>query len=109
MAPSVLIIGAGVIGASLAYELARQGAAVTVIDAAQAGSGTSAATYGWVNSNNKTPAEYSHLNVLGLQAHERAARSAGGAPWFHQIGNIELARTRRSVHSRRSSRSQAPV
>jgi glycine/D-amino acid oxidase-like deaminating enzyme len=93
MAPSVVIIGAGVIGASLAYELARRGSAVTVLDAAQAGSGTSAATFGWVNSNDKTPAEYGHLNVLGLQAHERAARSVGGAPWFHQIGNVELART----------------
>jgi glycine/D-amino acid oxidase-like deaminating enzyme len=93
MAPSVLIIGAGVIGASLAYELARRGALVTVIDAAQAGSGTSAATFGWVNSNDKSPAEYGRLNLLGLQAHERAARSAGGAPWFHQIGHIELART----------------
>jgi len=40
MAPSVLIIGAGVIGANLAWELARRGAAVTVIDAAEAGSGT---------------------------------------------------------------------
>lgn len=93
MAPSVLIIGAGVVGASLAYELARRGAAVTVVDAAQAGSGTTAATFGWVNSNDKSPADYSHLNVLGLQAHERAARSVGGAPWFHQTGNIELART----------------
>src|SRR5882762_5232297 len=93
MAPSVLIIGAGVIGASLAYELARRGSAVTVLDAAQAGSGTSAATFGWVNSNDKAPAEYGHLNVLGLQAHERAARSIGGAGWFHQIGNVELART----------------
>ena len=93
MATSVLIIGAGVIGASLAYELAGCGATVTVIDAAQAGSGTSAATFGWVNSNDKAPAEYGHLNVLGLQAHERAARSVGGAGWFHQIGNVELART----------------
>jgi glycine/D-amino acid oxidase-like deaminating enzyme len=93
MAPSVLIIGAGVIGASLAYELSQRGAAVTVLDAAQAGSGTSAATFGWVNSNGKAPAEYGHLNVLGLEAHERAACSVGGAAWFHQIGNVELART----------------
>ncbi|MFD2420272.1 NAD(P)/FAD-dependent oxidoreductase [Amycolatopsis pigmentata] len=93
MALSVLIIGAGVIGASLAGELAGRGVTVTVIDAAQAGSGTSAATFGWVNSNGKSPAAYSRLNLLGLQAHERAAGSAGGAPWFHQIGNVELART----------------
>jgi glycine/D-amino acid oxidase-like deaminating enzyme len=92
---SVLVVGAGVIGCSLAHEFTRRGAAVTVIDAAEAGSGTSSATFAWVNANNKSPAEYDHLNVLGLQAHERAKRSSSlaGPGWFHQIGNVQLAAT----------------
>jgi glycine/D-amino acid oxidase-like deaminating enzyme len=90
---TVLIVGAGVIGCSLAYELTRRGTAVTVIDAAEVGSGTSSATFAWVNANNKAPAEYDYLNVLGLQAHERAMRSLslGGPGWFHQIGNVQIA------------------
>lgn len=95
MKRTVLLVGAGVIGCSLAHELTRRGATVTVIDAAEAGSGTSSATFAWVNANNKSPAEYDHLNFLGLRAHQRAkrSRSSGGAAWFHQIGNVQLALT----------------
>jgi len=91
---SVVVVGAGVLGCNLADELTRRGATVTVIDSAEAGSGTSAATFAWVNSNNKTPAEYGLLNKLGLQAHERRARrTAGAGRWFHQIGALEIAQS----------------
>ena len=91
----IVIVGAGVIGCGLADELTRRGASVTVIDAAEAGSATSAATFAWVNSNDKTPVEYSNLNLLGIQAHERQARSVAlnRAPWFHQTGNVQIAQT----------------
>lgn len=90
MKQKVIIVGAGVIGCSLADELTRRGASVTVIDSAEAGSGTSAANFSWINSNNKTPAEYSKLNLLGLRAHERAA-TQNGDRWFHQVGNVQIA------------------
>ncbi|MFF0224210.1 NAD(P)/FAD-dependent oxidoreductase [Streptomyces sp. NPDC004629] len=95
MKPTVLIVGAGVIGCSLAYQLTLRGAAVTVIDAAELSSGTSSATFAWVNANDKAPAEYQRLNVLGLRAHERArtARALGAADWFHQTGNLHVAAT----------------
>jgi glycine/D-amino acid oxidase-like deaminating enzyme len=92
----ITIVGAGVIGCSLAYELARRGSDVTLIDAAEVVSGTSSASFAWVNSNGKSPAAYSELNFLGLKAHERASR-AGDAPWFHQIGNLELVSSRADV------------
>lgn len=92
MQHKVLVIGAGVIGCCLADELARRGASVTVIDAAEVGSATSAATFAWVNSNNKSPEEYSNLNLLGLQAHERSA-ARGGGRWFHQTGNVQIAQS----------------
>lgn len=92
--PTVVVIGAGVIGCSLAYELTRRGASVTIIDSAEAGTGTSGATFAWVNSNNKTPLAYAHLNLLGLKAHERVAAELpkGSAQWFHQTGNVQFAR-----------------
>lgn len=91
---NIIIIGAGVIGCSLADNLAQRGASVTVIDSAESGTGTSAATFAWVNSHDKTPAEYSRLNLLGLEAHERsAAADAGGRGWFHQTGTIQIAHT----------------
>lgn len=89
----IIVVGAGVIGCSLADELTRRGASVTVIDAAAPGSGTSSATFAWVNANSKTPAEYYELNYLGLRAHERVDRSLprNGARWFHQTGTVQVA------------------
>ncbi|GAA0247362.1 FAD-binding oxidoreductase [Cryptosporangium japonicum] len=88
MTPTVIIVGAGVLGCALADELTRRGAAVTVVDAAEAGSGTSAATFAWINANNKAPESYRRLNVLGIEAHQRA-----GERWFHRSGTIQLAHT----------------
>lgn len=89
--PTIVIIGAGVIGTSLAAELTRRGSSVTIVDAADAASGTSSATFAWINGNDKAPEEYSLLNFLGVQAYERAAQRGGR--WFHQTGMIQVAHT----------------
>lgn len=85
----VAVIGAGMIGTSIAAELAARGATVELIDRADPGTGTSATSYAWVNANNKTPDSYFRLNVAGVQAHRRLA--AGGADWLHANGHVEFA------------------
>lgn len=94
MNQTVLVVGAGVIGCSLAYELTRRGASVVVLDAAEACTSTSSASFAWVNASSKAPAEYYTLNMLGLEAHERT-----GARWFHQTGNLEIATNDTELHS----------
>lgn len=76
---------------SIAAEAAARGAEVTLIDNNAPGSGTSAVSYAWVNSNGKEPAGYYELNRAGLEAHHRLAGS--GADWFRPTGHIELAAT----------------
>jgi D-amino-acid dehydrogenase len=44
----ILIIGAGIIGLSCAYELSKQGVSVTVIDKSEPGSGCSYGNAGWI-------------------------------------------------------------
>ena len=44
----VVVIGGGVIGLTAAYELAREGASVTLVDARAANQGASAVNAGWV-------------------------------------------------------------
>ena len=44
--PDVLIVGAGVIGGSLAWELARAGVSVTIVDRGAVGCGASSAAAG---------------------------------------------------------------
>ncbi|PUA20065.1 FAD-binding oxidoreductase [Glaciimonas sp. PCH181] len=85
----IIVIGAGVIGASVAYRLASAGAAVTLLDAGRIGGGTSSTSFAWVNSHHKTPRAYHDLNFAGMQAHRELREVFGDAPWWHGGGTIE--------------------
>jgi len=86
----VLVIGAGVIGLSVATELAHRGARVTVVEAETPGTGTSASSYAWVNANNKRPVNYYELNLAGVQAHHRLMHDEDG-DWLVPTGHVEVA------------------
>jgi len=91
-APAVIVIGAGCVGASVAYRLARDGARVTVLDAGAPGAGTSSVSFAWTNSFGKTPRAYHDLNVAGMAEHDRLAEELGGS-WLHRSGNLEWEET----------------
>lgn len=84
-----IVIGAGIIGASVAYFLSRAGAPVTVIDAGRVAGGTSNSTFAWVNSHNKKPRPYHDLNVAGMRAHAALREQFASAPWWHGGGTVE--------------------
>jgi glycine/D-amino acid oxidase-like deaminating enzyme len=86
-----LVIGAGVIGASTAYRLARGGAGVTLLERGRIGGGTSAASFAWTNANKKTPRAYHDLNVEGIRVHAALRTEFGGTPWWHGGGNVLVA------------------
>ena len=86
----VAVIGAGVIGTSVAVGLAERGFRVELIDQGVPGSGTSSSSYGWVNANNKEPQSYYELNLAGMAAHHLLAVGAGGG-WLRRTGHVELA------------------
>lgn len=69
----VAVIGAGVIGCSVAYYLVQRGASVVVIDANGIGTGTSSATLGLVWVQRKEPVEYMELNLLSSKLHAELA------------------------------------
>jgi glycine/D-amino acid oxidase-like deaminating enzyme len=87
--PKVIVIGAGVMGASAAYRLAQAGAAVTVLEAGRIGGGTSGTSFAWTNAHKKPPAAYHALNVAGMGAHAALAEEFGGLPWWHGGGSLE--------------------
>jgi glycine/D-amino acid oxidase-like deaminating enzyme len=83
----VAVVGAGIVGASVAYQLSEGGAEVVLIDAAEPGSGTTSTSFAWVNANNKLPRDYFELNVAGMREHERLTEEIGGG-WRHPTGNL---------------------
>jgi glycine/D-amino acid oxidase-like deaminating enzyme len=87
--PRIIVIGAGVMGASVAYRLAMAGASVTVLEAGRIGGGTSGCSFAWTNSSEKTPRAYHDLNVAGMKAHAALAEELGATPWWHGGGNVE--------------------
>lgn len=86
-----IVIGAGMVGASVSYRLAQAGVEVTVLEAGRVGGGTSSTTFAWVNANNKPPRAYHDLNVAGINAHKALRQEFGGkAPWLFETGNIVI-------------------
>jgi glycine/D-amino acid oxidase-like deaminating enzyme len=86
-----VVIGAGVLGASIAARLAAAGMSVTLLDQDEPGRGTSRWSFAWVNSNDKGPKPYHDLNHAGLRAWDELAPGLDGAAWYRPAGNLELA------------------
>ncbi|MEO0410455.1 MAG: FAD-dependent oxidoreductase [Pseudomonadota bacterium] len=63
----VVVVGAGIVGASIAYFLAKNGAKVTIIDKEGPASHASKGTFAWINASwAKQPRDYHSLNQLGV-------------------------------------------
>lgn len=92
MTQRIAVIGAGVLGLSLARMLALQGAQVTLFEKGTPGAGTSQISFAWVNANGKSPESYHRLNAAGIEAHKRLQRlSDAPAPWLLETGTWEWA------------------
>ena len=84
----VVIAGAGAIGASIAYQLARRGARdVVLADVAEVASGSTAKAMGGVRQQFSTAAEV-RLAQESIRFFEEL-----GSPFFDQVGYLFLATT----------------
>lgn len=85
------MIGAGVLGASVAARLASSGQHVTLLDRNEPGRATSRWSFAWLNSNDKAPRSYHDLNHAGIRAWADLAPDLDGAAWYRPVGHVELA------------------
>ncbi|MCT2594603.1 FAD-binding oxidoreductase [Streptomyces sp. N2-109] len=89
----VIVLGAGVLGASVAYHLAVAGAGVTVIEAGGPAAGTSSATFSIDVTHLKTPHSYYELNRRSANEHIALGEELGGPTWRHPMPLVQWGHT----------------
>jgi glycine/D-amino acid oxidase-like deaminating enzyme len=77
--PRIAVIGAGIVGASVAYHLARRGAAVTLVDKGPPGAGVTGTSFAWINVSHGLPGPYARLRRLALEEYRRLERDLESA------------------------------
>jgi glycine/D-amino acid oxidase-like deaminating enzyme len=86
----VVIAGGGIIGASIAYHLARRGAQVTLLEKLRPASGATEKSFAWLNATfSKQPRSYFNLNLLGMHGWRRLERELGGELPIQWGGSLE--------------------
>lgn len=75
--PSVIVIGGGLIGATITYNLARAGHAVTLIERAQAASAATSKSFAWINAGSTDNPDYVRLRAASLAAYRDLALTLG--------------------------------
>lgn len=67
----VVVIGAGIVGASLAYHLAGDGAKVTLIEAEGIASGVTGNSFAWINTSHPEPDPIAQLRGSAIKEYRR--------------------------------------
>jgi glycine/D-amino acid oxidase-like deaminating enzyme len=101
----IVIAGAGIVGANLALQLAKRGAAVTIIEREMPGAGATSKSFAWINATfSKRPWAYYHLNRLGMLGWRQLDREldlpvrwGGSVEWYP--GENEARELRDSVRA----------
>ena len=87
----VVVIGAGIVGVSTAYELARKGVSVALIDKGIVGGEQSSRNWGWVRQQNRDPYELA-LAMYSLQRWEQLGPELGRDLGFRRAGILYCTR-----------------
>ena len=69
--PHVLIVGAGIIGASIAWHLVRAGARVSVLEAGEPGGLATRNSWAWINASRGNPEPYFRLRLRAMREWHR--------------------------------------
>ncbi|MFI5991962.1 NAD(P)/FAD-dependent oxidoreductase [Streptomyces sp. NPDC051362] len=88
----VAVVGVGILGAGVGWNLSRRGIEVVFLDAGRPGEGVTNWSFSWVNASNKTVRKsYFDLNVAGMEEHRELARTIGPDSWWYPDGHLRWA------------------
>ena len=90
MTQRIVVIGAGILGASIACQLAQAGHAVTVVDRVGPATQVSGRSFGWINASFFADAAHFRLRAAGIDAWRRAdvhGLTWSGSLWFEEDGD----------------------
>jgi glycine/D-amino acid oxidase-like deaminating enzyme len=97
--PHAVVVGAGIVGASISFHLARRGVRVTLVDAGAPASGATGVSFAWINARDKNPRHYHDLNRRSLDMWPRFARELGGDIGLTWGGEMRWVATRKAAAS----------
>lgn len=72
--PNVIVVGAGIIGASIAYHLAKAGTRVTILEAGEPGGVATRNSWAWINASWGNPEIYFRLRIRSMAEWRRLER-----------------------------------
>ncbi|MEZ5930905.1 MAG: FAD-dependent oxidoreductase [Alphaproteobacteria bacterium] len=85
-----LVIGAGIVGASIAYHLARRGAEVTIVDRTGIAAGATGKSFAWINAHHFKSETYHRFRYQSLSEYHRLDRELGGALGLDWCGALSF-------------------
>ena len=86
----IVVVGGGIVGASIAYRLVRRGAEVTLLEKAKPAAGATGKSFAWINATySKQPRNYFDLNVMGMAGWRRLDHEFSGDLQIQWGGCVE--------------------
>lgn len=95
----IVVVGAGIIGASVAYHLAKGGGDVTIIEKSVPASGATSKSFAWINAHYAGTPEFYRLRTTSMEAYRTLEQELGDDDFkVHWSGSLswELAGAERA-------------
>lgn len=77
--PKIIVVGAGIVGASIAWHLARRGAKVILVDKGEPANGATGKSFGWIIESYTYSNACSQLRLLAIAEYRRLEQEFGQA------------------------------
>jgi glycine/D-amino acid oxidase-like deaminating enzyme len=91
--PHVIVVGAGIVGASIAWHLGRTRASVTLVERGRPGAGVTADSFAWITVAHGLDEPYAWLRREAIEEHRRMERDCAGATAVDWCGSLRWQET----------------